>query len=392
MTSEGEPDPKKIRSSEPDLKVVIGSEAGEAGTADGAEHEGEVTKLYNSPSLAAKSKYIDALLAAPMKESNSRTITFPDIPPATWELMMKLIDDPVASRTMMAEDVAKVAKYYDKYEFIGGTKLCDHVLEEYFKGVSADLGTTDSLIPAPDVDFIVDSVAVAKNANLRKAFAAGMQTTMQMLRSNKVPVGRTAFSVEHMKKLAPLMNEADCDVSLPVVGSHTPGHYDLESDGFPEKFVGDCTEYLAHQTLISWMSHIELTGSHFEDFDFVVHGNGFGGRPAPVVRAAGTDGNFAQDGDDYSFSFQNRHMAGRGSVSFEGDLQNVFIRRRNKEEGWSVLFTKEADDGSIVETLAYKAPLSGNLSIPPSNGWVSAHPFAKGNLKLTYHLNGTTEA
>jgi len=105
MTSEGEPDPKKIRSSEPDLKVVIGSEGGEAGTADDAEHEGVVTKWYISPSLAAKSKYIDALLAAPMKESKSRTITFPDISPATWELMMKLIDDPVACRTMKAEDV-----------------------------------------------------------------------------------------------------------------------------------------------------------------------------------------------------------------------------------------------------------------------------------------------
>lgn len=87
MATEGEPDPKRIRSSEPDLKVVIGSEDN-AGAGDGKGQNGDgddaeeqlasmVTKWYHSQTLATKSKYIDALLAAPMKESERRTITFP---------------------------------------------------------------------------------------------------------------------------------------------------------------------------------------------------------------------------------------------------------------------------------------------------------------------------
>ena len=91
MSSEGEPESKKLRSSEPDLKVIIGSDEAEK-AAEGADADGKasanddgaekkqpavVTKWYHSPSLASKSKYVDALLAAPMKESESRTITFP---------------------------------------------------------------------------------------------------------------------------------------------------------------------------------------------------------------------------------------------------------------------------------------------------------------------------
>ena len=126
MASEGEPESKKIRSSEPDLKVIIGSdeaekeEAGADGEDDAEQKPRVVTKWYISQTLATKSMYIDALLAAPMKESESRTITFPDISPDTWDLMIRFVDDPVAARRMKPEDVVRVAKFYDKYEFSGG--------------------------------------------------------------------------------------------------------------------------------------------------------------------------------------------------------------------------------------------------------------------------------
>ena len=177
MASEGESDPKKIRCSEPDLKVIIGSEAekagGEGGEKDDAKHKGVVTKWYHTPSLAAKSKYVDALLAAPMKESESRIITFPDISPDTWDLMMKFVDDPLAIRSMKPEDVVQVAKFYDKYEFSGGTSLCDIILTGYFKSVKEDAFTRNTKV-APDVDFIVASVVLAHEANLGESFDEGM--------------------------------------------------------------------------------------------------------------------------------------------------------------------------------------------------------------------------
>ena len=379
MATEGEPDPKRIRSSEPDLKVVIGSDdnagagdgKGQNGDSDDAEEQpaSMVTKWYYSQALATKSKYIDALLAAPMKESESRTITFPDITPATWELMIKLIDDPIASRTMKAEDVVKVATYYDKYEFTGGTKLCDHVLEEYFKVVAAniDIGATGAI---PNVDLLVDSVVVANDANLEKSFEAGMTLTWQLLRTRKVPVGRTAFTAEHMKKLAPLMNETADDARSRQVLGPVGEHYDLQSGGFPEKFVGDCSEYFAHQIFISFISSIELSGHHPSNSHTYYY--------------------FKPERDDdnryidyFFFLVGNISSSVRSKIRFDGVLQNMFIRRRSKEEGWAIIFqTKPVG----VETVAYRAPLSGNLTLPPSTGWVSAHPLANGPLDLAYHL------
>lgn len=214
---------------------------------------------------------------------------------------MKFIDNLVASRTMKAKDVIMVAKYYDKYEFSEGTKLCDHVLEEYFKGVSL------RQIPAPNVDLIVDSVVVANRANLANAFEAGMALTWQLLRTTEVPVGRTAFTAEHMKKLAPLMNETADDVrSLELVQGLEVERYDLKSGGFPEKFVGDCSEYFAHQTLINFISSILLSGFHYDSH-----------RP---------DAHFKQDGDDYSFSLHRSvQSTQRGTFEFDGVLQKVFL-------------------------------------------------------------------
>ena len=67
---------KKIRCSDPDLKVVLG------------EGEDADFQWHHSQTLATKSKYIDAMLSTPMKESEEHKITFPDINLGTWQKMM----------------------------------------------------------------------------------------------------------------------------------------------------------------------------------------------------------------------------------------------------------------------------------------------------------------
>ena len=288
---------------------------------------------------------------------------------------MKFIDNPLASRTMKAKDVVKVATYYDKYEFAEGTKLCDHVLEEYFKGVAADIDTSGRKIPvAPDVEVFVDALVIANHANLEKSFEAGMTLAWQLLRARTVPIGRTAFSVEHMRKLAPLMNETTDDARsrLPVVLGPVGESYDLQSSGFPEKFVGECSEYFAYQAFISFISSIELSG-HNRNNSSCYH--------------------FSPERDDNRYVEHSFFLvASIGSsrqikIRFDGELQNMSIRRRSKEEGWAIIFQTEPADESVVETVAYRVPLSGNLALPPSKGWVSAHPLANGDLDLAYILH-----
>lgn len=75
MTSESEKEPerKRLRSCEPDLLIVVGS--------DGEKKE----YRYHSPIMASHSVYIDTMLATPMQESQSLTIKFPDLTPRLWE-------------------------------------------------------------------------------------------------------------------------------------------------------------------------------------------------------------------------------------------------------------------------------------------------------------------
>ena len=372
MASEGEPDTKKIRSSEPDLKVIIGSEeaekeeAGADGKDDTEQKAGVVTRWYHSQTLAAKSKYIDALLAAPMMESESRTITFPDISPDIWDLMMKFVDDPLAARSMKPEDVVQVTKFYDKYEFGGGASLCNAILVEYFQSVYIHafpnpFKLTASRPPvALDVDFIVASVVLAREANLGKAFDEGINFIWKLLNKTAVPVGRTMFSQEHMKLLAPLLEETKGSFERDL------GRYDLKSDTFPKEFVEGCSNWLTHDTLDRFISGIRLSGS-----------------------ACHADG--AYMGSLVGCEFRT---VDERKVRWNSVLMCPFIKCRTAEEGWVVILETippldedgEPDYDSIVETVVFKAPHSGNMTLPPSNGWVSAHPDARGELKITYIL------
>mmetsp|Transcript_21872 Transcript_21872/g.62733 ORF Transcript_21872/g.62733 Transcript_21872/m.62733 type:complete len:372 (+) Transcript_21872:140-1255(+) len=363
MSSEAETESKRIRSSEPDLKVIIGSASDVGGERCGekndAEHNGVVTKWYHSQTLATKSKYIDALLAAPMKESESRTITFPDIAPETWELMVKFIDDPIACRSMKAEDVVKVAKFYDKYDFGGGRNLCDLILFDYFKSVRKD----ESVMVVPDVDFIVASVVLADEANLGKAFEEGMKFIWEIMNCMYVPVGRTMFSEEHMKKLAPLL-EKTTDAIYMCEKRLKCRYGDLKSDTFPIAFVKNCSNWLTHHIMCNFISRIKVSGSYC-----AVDGD-YEGRPPEFCANA------------------------LRKVRWDGVLNNVSIELRTKEEGWAIILKTippldeegEPDHDSIVETIAWKAPHSGNMPLPPSKGWISAHPRARGELKLAYIL------
>jgi hypothetical protein len=121
-----EPERRKLKSCEPDMKITVG------GAVDGSD---AIEYWYHASIMANHSNYIDTMLASGMKESNTYEVSFPDIPPATWESMMKFLDKPLAGRLMTVQDVMEVAPWYDKYDFPEGRELSGHILAEYIKGV-----------------------------------------------------------------------------------------------------------------------------------------------------------------------------------------------------------------------------------------------------------------
>jgi hypothetical protein len=134
------PERKKLRSSEPDLKITVG------------ERENTVVHWYHSQVMATHSQYIDTMLASPMKESNTYEINFPDIEPKVWDSIMKFVSDPVAIRDMTVEDVMLVATAYDQYDFATGLQCCDRVLLDCFQKVCKYCDDKPS-----DLDLLIDA-------------------------------------------------------------------------------------------------------------------------------------------------------------------------------------------------------------------------------------------
>jgi hypothetical protein len=184
-----EPARKKLRSCEPDLKITVG------GDVDGID---AVDYWYHASMMANHSVYIDTMLASGMKESNTYEVSFPDIAPATWESMMKFLDNPLAVRLMTIEDVMEVATGYDRYDFPAGRELCSHILTEYIRALSAPPEETPD-----DLDFCIDAILLADALHLDEA--KGFRWIIAIIATTLVPNETTLFSMDHIAKLAPLI-------------------------------------------------------------------------------------------------------------------------------------------------------------------------------------------
>ena len=106
---------ERLRFSNPDLKIVVG--------------DGDEQKTYEcySQIMAMYSGYIDTALAIPMREHETRTLTFPEIHPDEWEKMMHYLQQG-ASDPECVGDIRVVLPWYDKYDFVAGLELCDRIL------------------------------------------------------------------------------------------------------------------------------------------------------------------------------------------------------------------------------------------------------------------------
>jgi len=354
---------KKLRSSEPDLKVVLGS--GDA----------ESIQWHHSQTLASKSKYIDAMLSTPMKEKDEYIISFPDIDPETWQKMMKYIENLVAARQMNARDALDVALFYDKYEFVEGGKLCDQVIVDYFKSINI-LEKNFTL----DLDLIIDLVNVAHKANFDAATKEGINYIYKKLNSVGTPYGRMMFTEEHLIKLAPILQYSrDNWERMGLINGETSrliNDLDQVSENFPKQFVSDCKSWEEYDLLKRCISHIELSGSKCK-----------------------ADGNFEKDmncWDVYSDLDERTYTWGGETVTFR-----IQYWEDDSFEGWAIvrrtppiLIAEDGesdDDGeldydSIVETRCWIAPYSKNRKRPPLRGWVSSDPMARGNPTIKYVL------
>ena len=121
-----------LKSYPPDLEVIVGDDG------DGAENE-KKSFMYHGAMLANASEYIDTMLSLPMKEQQTRSISFPDIQPEEWLKWTQYVLVPGAAFELNlfnihdvdnSKNAINIIQFYDKYQFRSGINLIDSQLSQ----------------------------------------------------------------------------------------------------------------------------------------------------------------------------------------------------------------------------------------------------------------------
>ena len=365
MSDMAERTPKKLRSSEPDLQIILG-------TGDDVS-----TQWHHSSLLAAKSKYIDTMLSTQMREQASRTITFPDISPAVWEKMNTFLDDPLAARKMKPEDVRDIALFYDKYEFTLGCKLCEEVIVEYFDSESLRKMENSYTL---DLELIIDLTSVAHEANFKSAFKTGLDYLLNKLADSDYgrlrQYGRCMFTEKHLKRVFPMIK----DTSLPnthigILKSLLDGEDEsleelVNRPNIEKEFINTCKDLRHQHLLYHAISHLVVSGADPADGKYETHGFNMG-----FYHAGGNDNRVT--------AWSNQR------VKFK-----IHYTSRGEEDGWAIVryvpppptTDSDEEDPEYEYKICWWAQYSKNMCLPPISGWVPHDPLAHRNPTIKYIL------
>lgn len=185
---------KSLKSAEPDLEVVVG--------------QGNDTRTYRHHAvvLASYSDYIDTMLSVPMREQETRRITFPDITPAGWEnmMMMHQINGRRDLKSFMNKEEAPILlPLLDKYQFNDALGACDASLANMFSGWIYDALTAGDL---------QNAIGVAQAAHgLNATSMEKSKRKMAKFAIEKLQDMPSSLTAENAKILLSLLVEVDDD-------------------------------------------------------------------------------------------------------------------------------------------------------------------------------------
>lgn len=108
---------KRIRSAEPDVKVIVG---------------GKVF-LHYSQELALNSEYFDAMLSSDMKEGQTKVIEFPDKSPYYWEKVYKFMSNPAAVADFEHANIRELIPWFSELRMTEWFNRCDIFMDKAIK-------------------------------------------------------------------------------------------------------------------------------------------------------------------------------------------------------------------------------------------------------------------
>ena len=342
-----EPESKKLRSAEPDLKVLVKY-------TDDNGNSLERGYLMYSSLLANLSNFVDTCLTVEMKEKTTKEIVFQDVTPDIFDLALHFQDDPFAIRSMTPEDAVKLVEFYDRFDFSGGIKLCDQVLSDYLRQQKA----YDNMTPPDNLDLLVEAIAMADKLDLSKCKSDGVDYLnsrfngtggSNRIRNRDQHYGPTMFTIEHVKKLHPIFKKKLVDYFPSDMTQE-----ELDSPLFPRYFV----EYASHGYSTCnagtklWLGKTKCSA----------------------------DGEFSKEDEDFD-------AKDRALLLKNGRLVNLTIAKsRLCDNDWAILGweSEEWPDAIVL----WKCPHSRSLHVPPRKPWIRVHKQARcfgAKPEIAYH-------
>lgn len=104
--------PKRLRSADPDVKVVVGGEA----------------FYHYSMVLSCGSEYFDTMLSSDMKEGQAKVVEFPDKSPGEWRRVFEFFGPTVAAKELTDEDCRTLLPWFSELRMTVGLSRCDNKL------------------------------------------------------------------------------------------------------------------------------------------------------------------------------------------------------------------------------------------------------------------------
>ncbi|CAB9504278.1 expressed unknown protein [Seminavis robusta] len=321
-----EPPCKKIRSSDPDIKITLKYMD---------DDNDPATKEYSmyGPVLSHLSKFIDTSLSVGMQEKATNEIIFHDVHPDLFEKALNFLQEPCAARSMTAKDASELIEFYDKYDFEGGLKLCDEVIAAYLEHQNA-LGL---MTPPDDLGILVDAAALAYQINLPKAKDVAISYLRTRMRDAEKTYGRMMFGSEHIKKLQPMF----VDRIFREYFLEDLTKEEVSSPLFPKYFL-TCTELNHYETQPFEILH--LSGTKHAAFNGAYQRDEFSQYPYTKVE----------------------------TVYWNGQLKFVNVDKV-ADCTWAILAGNVEGDLQSQEVL-WKCPYSNRFRAPPIGPWIAVDP------------------
>ena len=225
--------PTRLKSSAPDLKIVI------------LYGDYVCTRWYYSRVMAMHSNYIDTMLATRMREGKTLELTLTDFPDdrpvCVWDIMVDFVTDPSKACDMTLQHALMVAETYNQYDFLQGRCLCDKVVLKYMESLKQQ--ERDETL---DIGVLVDALSISFAANLTSSYQKGSEFIQPILNQKQIlefycPL---MFSESLVEKLVPvLLDLVEKNPSFDLLPTRAVSAEDIKSRLFPRLYTAEWEAY-----------------------------------------------------------------------------------------------------------------------------------------------------